>query len=145
MRGDLPLPQLRAVLLVAELGSFSAAARRLGVAQSTVSAAVSGIEEQLGSDLFRRTTRRVEVSAFGEKLLPAIHDVLNSADALASLAKAALEPQRKLVRIAVSPLIDSRRVSALLHDYRDAHPDVEVVFKECEASDLEGRLSRELA
>lgn len=139
------LAQLRSAALVAELGSFSGAARRCGVSQPTVSANISELEGILGVRLFRRTTRRVELSAFGRTLLPVIADVLASADALQSGAYVLRNPEQKLLRIALSPLIDSRRLAHLLQPYRDDRPDVEIVFKECDVAGLENRLDQEQA
>ena len=137
------LAQLRCARLVAEAGSFSEAARRSGLSQSTVSANVSELEAILGVRLFRRTTRKVEPSAFGRTLLPLIADVLAGADALPREARALLDPDRKLLRVALSPLVDSRRLTTLLRPYRDDRPDVEVVFKECDVAGLENRLDQE--
>ena len=139
------LSHLQSTGLVAETGSFSAAARALGVSQPTVSTAVASVEELLGAKLFRRTTRRVELTSFGQAVLPHISDVLNSALALDHHAAALLNPEKKLVRVACSPLVDSRRLMALLESFARDTPDVEVVFKECNVDDLESRLDSEQA
>src|SRR2546430_1862582 len=137
------LPQLLYVQLVARHGSFSAAAREAGVAQPTISNAVSDLEIELGGKLFRRTTRRVEPSAFGASLLAAVDDVLLARDALQRRAHALLHPERKLLRIAFSPLLDSRRVVALFSPFSKDRPEVEIVYKECSIADMEARLDRE--
>ena len=54
---------------VAEAGSFSAAARRLGISPSAVSQAVGGLEERLGATLFRRSTRSLSLTDVGEEYL----------------------------------------------------------------------------
>lgn len=139
----LTLVQLRCTSLVAKHGSFSEAARRCGMSQPSVSASVSELEAALGAPLFRRTTRRVELTAFGRALLPRITEILVETDNLAREARAALDPDKKLLRIAFSPLIDSRRLSALIEPFRRARPDVEVIFKECDVAGLETRLDEE--
>jgi DNA-binding transcriptional LysR family regulator len=64
---------------VAELASFSATGRKLGVPTSTVSRAVASLETELGLQLFQRTTRHVSLTADGaalyERLAPAWHAV----------------------------------------------------------------------
>lgn len=51
------LEQFKALLAAAETGSFSAAARRLGKAQSVVSTAIANLEIDLGLELFDRSGR----------------------------------------------------------------------------------------
>ncbi|MGQ0584165.1 MAG: LysR family transcriptional regulator [Reyranella sp.] len=52
---------------VVEAGGFSAAARRLGMPKTTVSAKVAGLEKRLGVNLLRRTTRKLRMTEAGEK------------------------------------------------------------------------------
>ncbi|MBI3896946.1 MAG: LysR family transcriptional regulator [Gammaproteobacteria bacterium] len=137
------LIQLGYASLVAKHGSFSAAARAADAAQPTVSNAISDLEAELGGKLFRRTTRRVELTAFGRELLQHINDVLNAAEILQRHAHTLLRPERKLLRVAFSPLIDSRRVIALFEPFRQSRTDVEIVYKECSVSDMESRLDQE--
>lgn len=62
--------QLRAFVAVCDEGSFSAAARALGRAQSAISHAVASLEDALRVELFERDARRAELSAAGRSLLP---------------------------------------------------------------------------
>ncbi|MEY8352435.1 selenium metabolism-associated LysR family transcriptional regulator [Lachnospiraceae bacterium 54-53] len=62
------LKQLEAFVCVAEVKSFSAAAKKLYITQPTVSAHISTLEKELGARLFVRTTKEVELSREGELL-----------------------------------------------------------------------------
>lgn len=137
------LAQLRCANLVAQHGSFSEAGRRCGMSQPSVSASVSELEAALGAALFRRTTRRVELTAFGRALMPRISDILAVTENLLREARAVLEPNRRLLRVAFSQLIDARRLSALIEPLQQALPDIEIVFKECDVGGLEARLDEE--
>ena len=67
------MPQLldiKAFLITARTGSFSAAAREIGLAASVVTKRVSRLEDQIGSALFQRTTRRLTLTSEGERLRP---------------------------------------------------------------------------
>ncbi|MBI3776240.1 MAG: LysR family transcriptional regulator, partial [Gammaproteobacteria bacterium] len=139
------LVQLNYVKVVAETGSFSAAARVCGVAQPTVSNAVSDLETELGAKLFKRTTRRVELSAFGRHILSSLEGVLTSVGDLERQAATFLNPQRRLLRVAFSPIIDSKRLMALFEPFKQGRPELEIIYKECSVEDLEARLEGEKA
>ncbi|MGC4087650.1 MAG: LysR family transcriptional regulator [Polyangiaceae bacterium] len=68
MAAPIDLNLVRAFAIVHETGSFSKAAARLGVPRSSVSRAVSALEESLGTVLFHRTTRRVTTTDEGRAL-----------------------------------------------------------------------------
>jgi DNA-binding transcriptional LysR family regulator len=63
---------------VAEEGGFSRAADRLHLVQSAVSAGIRGLERELGTTLFHRDTRHVELSDAGRALLPEARNVLSA-------------------------------------------------------------------
>ncbi len=70
---------------VAEAGSFSEAARRLGISPSAASQAIRGLEGRLGTPLLRRSTRSVSLTDVGTDYL------LAAAPALSQLRRAAEE------------------------------------------------------
>ena len=137
------LIQLRYAKLVATTGSFSAAARDCGVSQPTISNAISDLEVELGAKLFKRTTRRVELTSLGKDMVRYIEGVLNSVHELERQVEAFRNPQRKLLRVAFSPILDSGRLMALFEPFKRSHPDVEIIYKECSVQDLETRLDNE--
>jgi DNA-binding transcriptional LysR family regulator len=74
------LPELEAIAAVARRGGFRAAARELGVSSSSLSHAVSTLEERIGVRLFNRTTRSVVLSAAGEQFVAQIAPALAAID-----------------------------------------------------------------
>ncbi|WP_369264357.1 LysR family transcriptional regulator [Streptomyces sp. R35] len=64
------LRQMEAIVAVADMGGFTAAARRLHVVQSAVSSTVRPLERELGTSLFDRTTHRVALTPAGEAFVP---------------------------------------------------------------------------
>ena len=70
------IQNFRAFLKAAERQSFSAAARDLGVAPSVATKRVSQLEHLLRQRLFERTTRSVTLTAFGERALPVVKELV---------------------------------------------------------------------
>ena len=71
---------------VAEMGSFSRAAERIGLPKSTVSRRIALFEERLGERLMLRTTRRLALTEFGEHLLEHARQVATEVEAVQALA-----------------------------------------------------------
>ncbi len=96
---SLTLDQLRLLVTVAEAGTFSEAARRLGRAQSAVNYGIANLERGLGVELFDRSHRRPRLTEAGRGLLSDARGVLEAAARLASRATAlagGLEPAEAL-------------------------------------------------
>ncbi len=96
----LSLDQLRAAAAVMAEGSFSAAARRLGRAQSAISYAVAQLEGQLGLALFDRSGHKPKMTAEGRALAGEITAILARADGLRARARdlvAGIEAELPLV------------------------------------------------
>lgn len=71
---------------VADLGSFSRAAERLGLPKSSVSRRLAALEQRLGERLLLRTTRRQTLTEFGQLLLEHARQVVAEVDAVAALS-----------------------------------------------------------
>jgi DNA-binding transcriptional LysR family regulator len=74
------LKDLRLALVVAETGNFRIAARRLEIAASTLSHAITGLEQTLKLRLFHRTTRSVALTAEGQAFLARMRPILEELD-----------------------------------------------------------------
>jgi DNA-binding transcriptional LysR family regulator len=121
MLDRLTLDQLRILTAVAETGSFSAAARRLGRVQSAVSQSVQALEATLGVLLFDRSERTPKLSDAGRALLVDSQQILRSTETLRAHAEsiaAEVEPELSLAVDAVLPE-DPLRASlkALSHEF----------------------------
>jgi LysR family transcriptional regulator, hydrogen peroxide-inducible genes activator len=98
------------------------------VTQSTLSTAIAHLEKELGERIFTRTTRSVNLTPFGHKLLPLINDVLRAQDALVDAAESFLDPQSQLARIGVCPLVEATRLERILAPFRRANRNVRIVL-----------------
>src|ERR1700723_3896412 len=81
------LMELEAVVAIASLGSFRAAALELEMSPTAIGNAVAGLESRLGVRLFNRTTRNVALTSAGreyvEAIAPALLDIRNATQAVA--------------------------------------------------------------
>ncbi len=75
-------PLLRIFVAVAEAGSFTGAARQLGLGKSVVSLHVRTLEERCGVRLMERSTRQLRLTQVGELVLDAAREVLASVRSL---------------------------------------------------------------
>jgi LysR family transcriptional regulator, hydrogen peroxide-inducible genes activator len=130
------LNQLRYANAVASRRSFTGAATECCVTQSTLSNAIAQLEDELGARLFVRTTRKVELTPFGEHLVPYISEVLNAQATVVSQTKAFLHPTNRLIRIGTSPLLNAALLGLMLEPFRLDNPEVDVVLREMNMADL---------
>jgi DNA-binding transcriptional LysR family regulator len=125
---------LRAFLAVADSGGFGAAARGLGCGQSTVSALVRELETIAGAALFRRTTRRVELTAAGAAFRPRAAALL--ADLSAALAGVRALAASQVLTVATVPLRAATLLPAAIAALRAAQAAVEVRLIEAPAREV---------
>jgi DNA-binding transcriptional LysR family regulator len=116
------LSAMQALLRVVDTGSFSAAARQLGVGQPAVSRAVARLEARLGVKLLARTTRGLSVTDAGQRYcLLARHalETVDEADAAARDAGAALSGR---LRVAMAVSFGRLQIVPRLAGFMSAHP-----------------------
>lgn len=130
------LNQLRFASAVASTGSFTAAASQCCVTQPTLSNGVAQLESELGERLFVRTTRSVVLTPFGSRLLPYMAEVLRAQATLEHQAHALLHPESHLIRIGTSPLVQPKLLALMLEPFAAQHPNVEIVLREMNMTDL---------
>lgn len=122
------LNDLLAFVAVAREGSFTRAAARLGVTQSALSQAVSGLETRLEIRLLTRTTRSVSPTAAGDRLVQAIGYRFDEIEAEVDALTVLRDKPAGTVRITCGDHIIKTtllpKLMPLLHDY----PDIKVEF-----------------
>ncbi len=123
MRRLPPLDTLRVFEAAARLLSFKDAGDELSVTASAVSHRVASLEEELGTPLFIRHTRRIELTPEGERL------AAGTRKALAEIRRAVASVDRRQglrLRITSIPSHVTRWLAPRLHRFQALHPDTEI-------------------
>ena len=132
MNTDLETRHLRALIAVADQGTFTDAAIALKVSQSAVSRTISGFERIVGVVLVQRTTRAVRLTPAGEACYVAAVEALRAVDAVAQAATGRV----RTLRIGYSWAAFGRYTSAVLRAWRQHNPTQPV-----EMHRVDGRLA----
>ncbi|MEV0034954.1 LysR family transcriptional regulator [Streptomyces sp. NPDC056909] len=131
--------QLRTFLAVAQTLSFTQAARRLGLRQSTVSQHIRRLEDATGRPLFTRDTHRVELTEDGEAMLGFARTILAAHErATAFFTGTRL---RGRLRFGASEDFVLTRLPEILESFRRDHPEVDLEL----TVELSGTLHTQLA
>ncbi len=130
---------LRSFLAVADTLHFTAAARRRGVSQSTISQHVSRLERAVGRPLLQRSTKAAELTADGAAMVELARDILAAQDrALGYFDRTTL---RGRLRFGVSEDLVLSRLPDILRTFRASHPLVDLELEVGLSSHLSDRLA----
>jgi DNA-binding transcriptional LysR family regulator len=135
------LRHLRCFLAVAEELHFARAAERLHIEQSPLSRAIKELEEELGTQLFLRTTRSTKLTHAGRLFLEHVPRVFTVLQQARDSVKAAANGFRGQLRMAISDGISPSRFSSFLALCREEEPEVEIrLFEVPLAQQIKGLL-----
>src|SRR5882724_12325436 len=124
--GGVEMLHLRYFVAVAEELNFTRAAERLHMATSPLSQRIRDLERELGTALFRRNSRRVELTEAGERLLPAAREAIGRFDELPGLVRAEVADARRLARVGIAPDVSGELRTRFLAAVAADHPDLDV-------------------
>jgi DNA-binding transcriptional LysR family regulator len=123
------LDQLRVLVEIADAGSFSAAARRVGRVQSAISQTIKTLEDTQGVTLFDRSEHKPRLTAIGKTMVDQARLVLASAQRFESLALGSRAGWEAELPLAIDPLVPTQPLIASLHDLRESYADIPVTFR----------------
>jgi DNA-binding transcriptional LysR family regulator len=134
---DVTLTQLRYFVKAATYGSMTKAADELRIAQSAVSAAVSQLEHQIGTQLFiRQRARGLVLTTAGEEMLRDTRALLEHLDEVLDSASGQAGQIRGRIRIACFVTLTPFILPRLISELGSNHPDLEVEVVETQADDV---------
>jgi DNA-binding transcriptional LysR family regulator len=117
---------LRFVLAVADSGSVSAAARRLGVNHATVLRRIAGFESRLNTALFERNAKGYRVPADRMQVVTALREAQDAILAVERVLKGATEPLRGELNVTSTDTFCQRVLPEIIAGFSDQAPDLRI-------------------
>ncbi len=136
------LRQLSHFLAVAEAGSLSTAAERVGVTQQALSKSLGRLEAALGGKLFERNARGMVLSRLGESITEHARQILAEAGHLQHTASAALGLQRGRLVIGLSPIAATSKFGKQVMRFSEQYPGVRIDVESGIEPEFIARLNR---
>ncbi|OKH86250.1 LysR family transcriptional regulator [Thalassospira sp. TSL5-1] len=135
------ITQIRSLIAIAETGSFTAAAQRIGITQSAMSQSMAGLEENLAVKLLVRQSGGVFLTAFGEKVLDHARRAMTHLNAIQT--EAAIEAGQPLMslRLAAFASVYATILPRLIARFRVLHPDIHLTLLESDDVEIENLLA----
>ncbi|OMH33989.1 LysR family transcriptional regulator [Motiliproteus sp. MSK22-1] len=140
MMNNVSVRHLRAFVEVALCGSFTRASDHLHLTQSTLTATIKQLEQQVGLLLLDRTTRRVLLTSEGERFLPVAERLISDFDTAIADLQSVAGQQRGQVDIAAAPSVLTRLLPPLVHSYRQQFPNIGISLRDDSAGAIEQRI-----
>ena len=134
------LRHMRCFLAVAETQSFTIAASRMFLAQSSLTATIQQFEEAAGVKLFERTTRQVELTEAGRHFKGVAEKVVNEFDTAIRDLKAFDQEGRAHIRVAATSSIVQTLLVPAIPLLRESFPDVTFTIQDSSAMHIEKML-----
>lgn len=117
---------LRVFRVVAELSSMSAAAARLGESPPTISRKIDDLEKSLGTHVFLRSTRGVELTHLGKQVLRHVHSMADAAETLRRETAPAGAVVTGSITLRTADGLGPYWIAARLSQFHKANPKVQV-------------------
>jgi len=127
---DYDLRHLTSFFAVAQLLHFSRAAELLGIAQPALSRQIAHLEESLGTPLFARTRRSVELTPSGQHLFERLQPLLSALQRLPPELAAVSAGEVGQVRIGFTGLAMATVLPGILRAFAQTHPAIRVELSE---------------
>lgn len=133
---------IREFVILAETRNFAETADRLYSTQSTISKHLKSIEKELGSPLFTRTSRRVEINEFGQLFLPFARKMLQTQYEYKTALNNMIENNHNTVVIGSIPVMAQYKITDIIARFKRENKNITLKIIEAESSELKEMLRR---
>ncbi len=135
------LKQLEYFVTVAEELHFGKAARRLHIAQQPLSQQIKRLEDELGTTLFTRTTRHVELTPAGQIFYRKARQILSAAENAVEAVRQTVRGERGELSVGYVTTTLYNVMPGLISQFRSQFPNISLVLRELRASDIQLQVS----
>ncbi|MDN2480396.1 LysR family transcriptional regulator [Vibrio agarivorans] len=111
---------------VANEGSFSACARKLGKSQSTISGAIKNLELELGYLLLDRSGARIKMTSKGKKIYSLATPILYKYQELNALAESLAHSEIAKIKVGIDSIVFNSKIKSVLIEFSEEFPEVEI-------------------
>jgi len=122
------LKALMVFMTTAENGSFSDAARKLGVSPAAISQSIARLEQELEVRLFNRTTRQLTLTEDGRRFYAQCRGPVNNLDSAINQLKASRDEPAGHLRVSMPNSFGRRFILPLMEQFCDLYPKIKVFF-----------------
>ena len=120
------LDDIAVFVRVVESGSFSAAARRLGMPKATVSARVARLEKRLGLSLIQRTTRKLRVTDAGEQYFRHCAEAIREVEVAEAALQSTSGKPSGVLKVTAPVDVGHTLLPRIVNAYAAKYPDISV-------------------
>ncbi len=120
--------KLRLLNAVAEAGSFTEAARRLGTSQPALSRQIASLEESIGAKLFHRHARGLALTHEGEQLAGVASDTFERVETVRQAIEQSLGKPTGELRLTTTISFGSTWLARAISDFVRAYPEIDVTM-----------------
>lgn len=131
------LSKYETFMRLVEAGSYTKAAEAMGCTQSAVSHSIDSLEKELGFALVKRGRVGAHLTAEGERLLPAVRNLLSGAEQLRQLASLIRGLDSGTVRVGTFTSVAVHWLPSVLKTFQNDYPNVEFILKNGDYHDIE--------
>ena len=130
------IQQMNYILALNDLRHFQRASEQCFVTQPTLSMQIKKAEDDLGFQIFDRSTNPLSLTNFGIEFIPIIRDITNDVSKIEHLTKSMKGLYTEKIRIGIIPTISAYLVSDMFKNWKEELINSQVIIKELKTEDL---------
>lgn len=137
---DTSIYNLHCFAVLAQQLNYTKASELLNISQPALSKIIRSLENELGYDLFYRSTRAVNLTEAGQLFFDRIRVILNEMNQVVNEARDVSKGTVGVLRIGFLPYAFSCELPNIVTKYKELHPEVRVILRDGEESEIEDAL-----